>query len=731
MSAHLKMHCGTPTVFIDGKPVFPTYLWASGPTSTGYEYEATARAYRDAGIHFYAFDVGTQAAEPEWCGPGPGREEHWDFSTLATRLGRILDIDPEARFHLRIHMRMLEWWQRLYPEECEVVSIGRSSGSCTQSFASEVWRQQANDFLGAYVEALRAAGLEDRVIAYQVGAGNTSEWVKGDLSMDVVCGDYSAPMRRHFRQWLRCRYQGDTQALRAAWADPAVDFDTAMVPGAEAQLQTRHFTFRDPRQEMGVIDYYRCLAELCGDLVIDFCRTVKEATGGEALAGAFFGYLMELAWNKSFFGIEAESEYSAYQRSGHLGLRQLLRSEYVDFVVSPFSYGFRAIGGEGVAMPPQDSLRVHGKIFVFEDDTRIHLAEESNYGRVYSLAHSIAVLRRNLAQIVTRGQAVWWNSMVDPSRDPALQPVLERFQQVGTFGLELDRTPGAEIAVLLDDESFLYETVRNDLDLPLIFQQRLWGLPRLGAPFDTYLLEDLCEGRLPPYKLYLFLNAFRLDEERRQALKAQVRRDGRVAAWIYAPGYIQDEPALEHMTDLTGFVFGKGEHPWGPLMHLVDFEHPITRGLPQDLFWGTNAVLGPVFHLEDPEARILGQVVYSEGRCKPGMGVREFVDWRSVYLAAPNIPAPVLRGLARYAGVHLYSEAGDVLYATRDLLAVHTVAGGERRFRLPRSAEVVYELFEGQEIARDTDEIHTTLEPASTSLYYIGDRQTLALLPGA
>ena len=270
--------------------------------------------------------------------------------------------------------------------------------------------------------------------------------------------------------------------------------------------------------------------------------------------------------------------------------------------------------------------------------------------------------------------------------------------------------------------------MRNDLDLPLIFQQRLWGLPRLGAPFDTYFLEDLCEGRLPPYKLYNFLNAFRLDAQRREALKTQICRDGRVAAWIFAPGYIEDDASLDHMTDLTGFRFGKGMHPWGPLMHILDFEHPITQGLTQDLFWGTNNIVGPVFHLDDPDARVLGQVVFSEGRCHPGMGVKELDDWRSVYIAAPNVPAPVLRGLARYAGVHLYSEDGDVLYATPDLLAVHTVAGGERHFRLPAPVEVVHDLFEDRELAADSCAVEVRLTPGSTSLFYTGTRPGLAPL---
>ena len=722
MTAEIKQHNGTPTLFLDGQPTFAGYLWTHPPDPEGYPAAPCARKFSEAGFHLYAFDVGTQPSSAEWCGPQPGHPDHFDFSTLEARLGRILEADPEARFHLRIHLRMPEWWQKLYPEECEVNAEGQR---LNQSFASQVWREQAKDFLRAYADHLQAIGLAERVIAYQTGAGNTGEWVKGDLSMDAACGDYSQPMRRHFQAWLRQCYHDDVSVLRAAWNDPRITFDTAQVPSAAAQLQTTHFTFRDPACEQHVIDYYRCVADLCADLVIDFCRTVKEATDGQAVAGAFFGYLMELAWNKSFFGAGTESTYSTYQRSGHLGLAQILRSPYVDFIVSPYSYGFRGIGGEGVAMPPIDSLRLHGKLYIFEEDSRTHLAEDTGYGRVYSLEESVAVLQRNLTQVVSRGLGIWWHHQIDPSREPAFQPLLSRFHKLGTFALELDRTPSAEIAVLLDDESFFYETVRNDLDLPLIFQQRLWGLPRLGAPFDTYLLQDLVEGRLRPYKLYLFLNAFRLDRARRDALAGELRRDGRVAVWIYAPGYIREEPALEHMTELTGFRFGKGEHPWGPLMHIVNFEHPITAGLPQDLFWGTNSLLGPVFHLEDPDASILGQVVYSQGRCKPGLGVKIFPDWTSIYIAAPNVPAPVLRGIARFAGVHLYSEAGDVLYATPQLLSVHTVAGGEREFRLPRWVEIVYDLFGRQIVARDVDRFQATLRPASTAFYYTGQANLL------
>jgi hypothetical protein len=726
-------HNGAPTLFRGNEPTFAALMSGIGPTAGGLRSGAAARHFAEAGIHLYAFDVGT-AGTLEWRGPAPGRVSHFCFSEVESRFGQLLDVDPEAHFLLRVHLEMQRyrpWWLERYPEECEVTSRGLRP---TQSFASTVWRQQANDFLRAYIEHFSDIGLVDRVIGYKTGAGHTSEWVKGLTSMSAPCGDYSQPMRRHFRSWLRSRYGNDVCALREAWADRDLCFETAEVPSEADQLGTTHQSFRDPRREQNAIDYYRCLADLCADLIIGFNRTVKEATDGRALAGAFYGYLMELAWNAGFFNEGPDSPYSTIQRSGHLGLGKVLCSPYTDFLVSPYSYGFRGVGGLGASMLPTDSLRVHGKLYIMEEDTCTHLtAPGQGFARARSLEESITLLKRNFLEVLTRGQGVWWSGgqhNLDPDREPAFQPLLQRFQKVGTFALNLDRRTSAEIAVLLDDESYFYESVRNDLDLPLIFQQRLWGLPRLGAPAETYLLDDFLEGRLKPYKLYILLNAFRLDAERRAALARELRRDGRVALWVYAPGYIEDEPGLEHMTDLTGFRFGKGAHAWGPLVHILDFQHPITQGLRQDLFWGTNSRLGPVFHLEDLEAKVLGQVVYSQGRCKPGFGVKEFADWKSVYVAAPNIPAPVLRGVARYAGVHLYSEAGDVLYATPQLLGVHTVGGGERTFKLPGKVEAVYDLFEQTMVARDVEQFSVTLPMASTALYYVGEADLLATLEG-
>ena len=188
------------------------------------------------------------------------------------------------------------------------------------------------------------------------------------------------------------------------------------------------------------------------------------------------------------------------------------------------------------------------------------------------------------------------------------------------------------------------------------------------------------------------------------------------------------------------FSFRLGRQLLGAVHAPDRFQPSHHRGIPQDLFWGTTRSLAPIFHLEDPEAAhqnpdaaILGEVVYGLGRCKPGLGVKQINpgsdrSWNSIYVATPNLPPQLLPGIARFAGVHLYSEDGDVLYATRELLSVHTVGGGKRTFRLPQPVEVVYDLFADQAIARDVQAFDVELVPASTRLFYTGEAGLIKIL---
>ena len=91
----------------------------------------------------------------------------------------------------------------------------------------------------------------------------------------------------------------------------------------------------------------------------------------------------------------------------------------------------------------------------------------------------------------------------------------------------MDRSPAGEIAVIIDEKSFLYERMNRNLDRPLVFLQKLWGPSRIGAPYDTYLLADI-DKISDQYKCYIFLNTSHLDYEERDLIKETTRRDGKV-----------------------------------------------------------------------------------------------------------------------------------------------------------------------------------------------------------
>ncbi|MEZ4735286.1 MAG: beta-galactosidase [Caldilineaceae bacterium] len=743
MKAMIQRHNGVPTLFLNDQPVIANCHLIGGLDPNAIDViQESVRAFARNNIHIYSID----AVGSEWTTPRSGDDYTFDFTETAPRLQAIVDADPDALFLLRMGFETyyFDWWRQAYPDEVEVLTDGPSTSA---SYASPVWQKQVKDLLRGYIAHLKEAGLYDRVIAYQVATGTCGEWIKSWSSMDPGCGDFSAPMQRAFQQWLRRRYADDVTALRTAWADDAITFENATVPATAQQMQTTHCFFRDPRREQQVIDFYDCYAKMTADAMIGFCEVIKQETGGEKLAGAFFGYIMEISWNNSFFnnnyGDLAASEVSTTQRSGHLGLWKALRSPHVDFFVSPYTYAFRGVGGDGLPMQPTESLRLHNKLYFFEEDTLMHNNFDPG-GRMHPVEHSIAIYQRNFAQCITHGLGITWlenNIFVEsPLIIDEARQWYKRFDELGHWALHLDRTPSAEVAVILDDESFMYEANRNNIDIPLIWHQRVITLNRFGAPHDLYLLNDLLEGSLPEYKLYVFLNPFHLNVRRRKALKEIVCRDNKVALWLYAAGYINaDDPDApihtNHMTDLTGFRFGEGRSYYGPFMHLTNFNHPITHGLSQELFWGSTRAIAPNFHLEDPDATTLGEIVYTLGRCRPGFGIKRFhtadpkVAWHSVYCATPNLPAPVLRGIARFAGVHLYNEQGDVLYATPDLLAVHTVAGGPRTYQLPRPAEVVYDLYNDCVLARNTGQFEVKLPPASTALYYTGAAEGLHALP--
>ena len=96
-------------------------------------------------------------------------------------------------------------------------------------------------------------------------------------------------------------------------------------------------------------------------------------------------------------------------------------------------------------MPPTESLRLHDKLYIYEEDTRTYLAPPdaatgaSRPGRKRSRPQ--AQHRRGRSRAAWASGGCGSPSHIDPDVEPAFGPLLKQFQDLGTLALNLDRTP--------------------------------------------------------------------------------------------------------------------------------------------------------------------------------------------------------------------------------------------------------------------------------------------------
>jgi hypothetical protein len=216
-------------------------------------------------------------------------------------------------------------------------------------------------------------------------------------------------------------------------------------------------------------------------------------------------------------------------------------------------------------------------------------------------------------------------------------------------------------------------------------------------------------------------------------VQSALQRTGSTALWVYAPGF-QDETSasLENMQTLTGIRFGIAPHEAGLDVAIDDFSHPITRLLPAGYRYGTGvdpqqylqppkiqylpqAAVSPQFFADDPAVLILGSTLATG---KPGLVVKESGDFHSIYSAAPLLSWQLLQGVARYAGVHLYVENGDMLWANRSFLTLYSQSAGPRTLHFPGQFDVE-DAYTGQRLARAVSSIHLEMGLYETRLLFL------------
>lgn len=453
--------------------------------------------------------------------------------------------------------------------------------------------------------------------------------------------------------------RGEESASRRAawrrWMKERGQADPVDIPPASVREHTTHGVFRDPIQDRLAIEYWRFCHWLIGDAILYFAGATQEVIDHRVPVGIFYGYVFEHHVGRLLY-------------EGHLDFDRVYRSDLLDFFIAPGSYFDRQIGGGSGLMVPLASVRHHGKGFIHEIDHRTHTAQSQVAPGTVLPGHrngfaneqeTIAGLRREFSLALIEGTSLWWFDMF--GRWFEGQRVLDAIGQMDRLWDRLadgKQGPAAEVAVLVDAESMFYVDGQAGLLHDLLYRQRA-GLSRMGAPYETISFADMPAVDMARYKLVVLPNLFVVDDAKKKVLDEKICTGGKTVVWVYQPGIITNgkyDP--HHVEKLTGI---------------------------------------------SPDVKDVTS--------------RSMAGWTSVLSPKPNLPAGTLRRLAKQAGVHLYCDAEEPLYASAHLLAVHSLKGGERTFRLPRKCRRVRELFSDRVVAERAAEFTDRLAGPCTALY--------------
>ena len=699
---------GLARIAVSGAEHLPYFFFVNAETAAdGETVDAQIRQAAANGIHLFS---GVMYL--------PLRNAYGDrsFGVIDALVQQVLAADPNGFLLPRLQFVPTNYWARTHEDQMARYADG-SAGDV--SLASTEFWADCVDALEALIAHFADPSTPggDRVLGFHLDRG---EWF-----YDASAGyDVSLPNQTAFQNWLHAKYQG-LHALRAAWQDGSVTWESAAVPdwpGQNPPIRKTDTPLYADRREGRWVDYAQFSSDLVAEVIAALAETVKTLSHGHLIVAASYGYTLEFA---------------ARSDSGHLALGKLLQSPHIDIVAGPNSYAGRAAGSPAAFGAPVDSVALHGKLWLVEDDTKTFLADretEDDYNpKIVSGADTQAIHQGHFGAALAHNAGVTWMDLWGQGwlNSPDIWHELGglRDQAARCGEIAPSPLPPPDVAVLTDEASLAY--LKNDADglgTHLVSRTRDLLL-RAGASVGFYLQSDVVRDDFPAAKLYLFLNALRLTTGERQAIREKLQRPGRTLAWLYAPGLFDENgPSSEEVGEVVGMSLRR--QPWNSRggSQPTDLKHPIAERLRGIKRIGQEEILNPLLAVTDPQAAVVAEYVASGAA---SLATREHKGgWKSVFFGDPYLTTELLRGLYAYAGVPVYEAQDDIVYAGENgALTIHGSFTGQRTVTLPRRASV-YDVAEDKIIASGTRTARLFLRARTTRLLLWGDGEALSAATG-
>ena len=523
--AEIRIGSGSPSFIIDGE-IYPPYAYMSYLGEEEFYKEIAATGIHIYNIPAYLGEGGINTVS----GIGPFRAPIWlgegkyDFSSLERDFEKIIKSDPKAKVIIRFYLDPPEWWTELYPEASAHLPDGSTFRQC---FASEIWREKTGDVLRDCLDWLLDSMYSKYLAGIHVAGGFTEEWFYHPKQYQD-----QNPARLHaFRQWLKVGYKNN-RALQKAWNNPLVTFENAQL--ANIDEPSKSTEWRNPDHEQNYIDTYRFQAEVMVDNIAYFSKIVKEKSHGNLLTGAFYGY----------------HYFVGDPRRGHGALAKLLDCQDLDYLSSPNVYN-RVAGEDWPAMAAINSVQLHGKLWLTENDTRTSITtllkdrskgiaplgqyESGVWLGPEDMETSVSFLWKNTARMLAYGYGGWWFDMWGGwFSDPALLDVLKETQRLyHKFPPSLGEKMKSQVGVVVDEELSFWDPTYGHLTENILSNR--YPLAKTGNSYDLFLRTDLERMSTSQYKVVWLMGLLDLNSKEETWIKKWTK-EGVTVLWTNGKG---------------------------------------------------------------------------------------------------------------------------------------------------------------------------------------------------
>lgn len=687
---------GVPTLVRAGRVYAPLmFFGSSSDEKSASTVLDEMRQAGEAGIHLHShlieFEVDERAVD--------------ENATLAAYLlAKTLEVDPEAQVVFRIVFLAGRGWQERFPKGRYTTQDGAVA---EPSVCDDEFWGLAKECLSLFAKKLGLLASHEHVLGVHLERG---EW----FFADGWGYDTSRAGVQRFREWTRTRYLNDIVALRAAWFDGNVEFDSLDVPPYQSPKDEPKFV-RSSRKERRWVDYHLFLSDATVERIGDLAYAIKEASGGSLLVGVSYGYTFE--WS--------------HPASGHLSLGKLLRNTEIDFIAGPPSYKTREPGAAAPFPGPIDSFALNGKLYISEEDFKTSIGQgvdPDDFNPVIKTPQALeSVQWRGAGSALAHASGMCWMDLWGHGW-LRTQGIWERGAAVRDVLVRRMAAPLGEpdVAVFIDERALAY--LVDQKAFSLLVQNVRESVLRSGMSAAFYLLSDLAHREhFPESKLYVFLNAWDLRSELRAAIKSRLQRDNKVLCWLYAAGLFESgRESLERAREVTGIALKPQPFHSKSGTTILNRRHPLSEAF-QDRTLVGGMQLEPSYFAIPEEATVLGE--YSATGL-PSFVVKEFntgddeAGWTSVFMGEPVVTPALMRALGQMAGVHVWNYQDDVVHVRPPFLTVHCTGTGPRTIALPNKW-AVYDMLHQDWVATDSTSLRFSAVDGTTHVFLVGLKSEL------